>query len=349
MVDELAHKPAPAEPNVCRDTRDPNPAPAEPNVCRETPESYPAPTKPTDDALAHHTFSILVADAGRRVDDYLASQLGWLSRIRIARLISDGHCLVNGIVARPGKKLAVGDSVEVSEPDGPPTAMTPEPIPLQVVYEDEHVMVVVKPAGMLVHPTIGVKRGTLANGLVYHLNRDLSGVTGGAVIRPGIVHRLDKATSGLMVVAKTPRALSVLSKHFRRKLVKKRYLALVNGRIVDEEKLISAPIGRDPDRRPHWGVMEAGKPSETRLRVLERRDGATFVELEPITGRTNQLRIHCAFLGHPILGDSLYGPGMEEHDNGQTASPRLFLHACKLGFHHPQSGEWIEVEDLVNW
>ena len=318
----------------------------------------------SDDGTAHHTFLISQDDAGRRLDDYLASQLGWLSRIRIARLIADGHCRINGVVARPGKKLAAADSVEMSEPEGPPTAMTPEPIPLQVVYEDEHLIVVVKPAGMLVHPTIGVKRGTLANGLVYHFNKDLySGLSGatngdgrdgaartGVVIRPGIVHRLDKATSGLMVVAKTPRALSGLSKHFRRKLVKKRYLALLHGRIGEADRLISAPIGRDPDRRPHWGVMEAGKPSETRLRVQEHRDGATLVELEPITGRTNQLRIHCAFIGHPVLGDSLYGAGMEEPGGQQPVPlPRLFLHACKLGFHHPQSGEWMEVEDLVNW
>jgi 23S rRNA pseudouridine1911/1915/1917 synthase len=321
-------------------------------------QSLPA----TNHSTVHHSFLVSQDEAGSRLDEYLASQVGWLSRIRIGRLIAEGNCLVNGIAGRPGKKLAGGDSIEMSEPDGPPTAMTPEPIPLDIVHEDEHLMVVVKPAGMLVHPTIGVKLGTLANGLVYHLNRDLySGLSGAAngynrdaavhmrsVIRPGIVHRLDKATSGLMVIAKTPHALSVLSKHFRRKLVKKRYLALLHGRIREASRVISAPIGRDPDRRPHWGVLDGGKASETRLEVLDRREDMTLVELEPVTGRTNQLRIHCALIGHPIVGDLLYGPGMKENDKEQPA-PRLFLHACKLGFHHPKNGEWMEMTNWVNW
>jgi 23S rRNA pseudouridine1911/1915/1917 synthase len=327
-------------------------------------QSLPAINRST----AHHSFWVSEEEAGSRLDEYLASQLGWLSRIRISRLLAEGNCLVNGIAGRPGKKLAAGDSIEMTKPEGPPTAMTPEPIPLDIVHEDEHLMVIVKPAGMLVHPTIGVKLGTLANGLVYHLNRDLYSripvVTNGDnrdaavylryVIRPGIVHRLDKATSGLMVIAKTPHALSVLSKHFRRKLVKKRYLALLHGRIGEASRVISAPIGRDPDRRPHWGVLEGGKESETRLQVLDRREDTTLVELEPVTGRTNQLRIHCAFIGHPIVGDSLFGAeaGLEEpHAGCENPGPatRLFLHACKLGFHHPEIGEWMEVENLVNW
>ena len=327
-------------------------------------QSLPAINRST----AHHSFLVSQDKAGSRLDEYLASQLVWLSRIRIGRLIAEGNCLVNGVAGRPGKKLAGGDSIEMTEPEGPPTAMTPEPIPLDIVNEDEHLMVVVKPAGMLVHPTIGVKLGTLANGLVYHLNRDLySGMSGAtnrdnrdaavytrSVIRPGIVHRLDKATSGLMVIAKTPHALSVLSKHFRRKLVKKRYLALLHGRIGEASRVISAPIGRDPDRRPHWGVLEGGKESETRLQVLDRREDTTLVELEPVTGRTNQLRIHCAFIGHSIVGDPLYGAvyGQQPSDHRDEVldpPPRLFLHAYKLGFHHPQSGEWMELENSVIW
>src|SRR5215813_1104304 len=177
------------------------------------------------DGVARHLFRVSEVDAGNRLDDYLAYEIGWLSRIRIGTLIASGHCLVNGVPARPGKKMLAGDSVELTEPDGPPTAMTPEPIRLEILYEDAHLLVVVKPAGMLVHPTIAVKRGTLANGLVYHLNRDLfsrlpgerdgdggnaAAERAGSIIRPGIVHRLDKATSGLMLIAKTPQALSVL-------------------------------------------------------------------------------------------------------------------------------------------
>jgi 23S rRNA pseudouridine1911/1915/1917 synthase len=311
-------------------------------------------------STAHHSFLVSEDEAGSRLDEYLASQLGWLSRIRIGRLIAEGNCLVNGVAGRPGKKLAAGDSIEMTEPEGPPTAMTPEPIPLDIVHEDEHLMVIVKPAGMLVHPTIGVKLGTLANGLVYHLNRDLYSripvVTNGdnrhaavcmrSVIRPGIVHRLDKATSGLMVIAKTPHALSVLSKHFRRKLVKKRYLALLHGRIGEASRVISAPIGRDPDRRPHWGILEGGKESETRLQVLDRREDRTLVELEPVTGRTNQLRIHCAFIGHPIVGDLLYETSPAAMGSTETKvrlmdCDRLFLHASELAFRHPEKGGWL--------
>jgi 23S rRNA pseudouridine1911/1915/1917 synthase len=321
------------------------------------------------DGVARHLFRVSEVDAGNRLDDYLASEIGWLSRIRIGTLIASGHCLVNGVPARPGKKMLAGDSVELTEPDGPPTAMTPEPMRLEILHEDAHLLVVVKPAGMLVHPTIAVKRGTLANGLVYHLNRDLfsrlpgerdgdggnaAAERAGSIIRPGIVHRLDKATSGLMLIAKTPQALSVLSSHFRRKLVQKRYLALVRGRIGEDTRVILAPIGRDPDRRPQWGVLPEGKPSETRLRVLDRRADATLVELEPVTGRTNQLRIHCAFIGHPIVGDFWYGAcagsgtlGADQEEN--RVGSTLFLHAWRLGFHHPAGGEWMDFENSVTW
>ena len=154
-----------------------------------------------------------------------------------------------------------------------------------------------------------------------------------SVVRPGIVHRLDRDTSGLMVVAKTQRALSILSRHFNRRLVRKRYIALVEGRILADEGAISAPIGRDPDHKPHWRVMDDGKAAETRFRVLERRGDITMVELEPVTGRTNQLRIHCAWAGHAILGDRLYSNAPAE---------RLCLHASELAFHHPAGGEWME-------
>jgi 23S rRNA pseudouridine1911/1915/1917 synthase len=288
------------------------------------------------------TFQITSEESGRRLDEFLASRLGGLSRMRINNLLARGTCLVNGIDAPPGYHLATGDLVEFTIDEAVSTSMRPEPIPLEIIHEDEHIVVLVKPPGMLVHPTKGVKGGTLANALTYHLNRDfydglLESGTGEAaldLVRPGLVHRLDRATSGLMVVARTPRALAVLSRHFHRRLVEKRYLAVVRGRVPESAGSIEAPIGRDPDRRPQWGVTESGKPSLTRFRVLDRGPCATLVELEPVTGRTNQLRIHCAHAGHPIVGDELYG-------QGQSAA-RLCLHAWRLAFHHPAGGEWLE-------
>lgn len=290
--------------------------------------------------------------AGGRLDEFLASELVGLSRMRIANLIAAGACLVNSREARSGYHLRPRDLIEITITDGPPTSMDPEPIPLEILYEDSHLLVVVKPSGMLVHPTRSVKRGTLANALAYHLNfkSEISDIK--SVVRPGIVHRLDRDTSGLMVIAKTQRALSILSRHFGRRLVRKRYVALVEGRMSADEGAISAPIGRDPDHKPHWRVMDDGKAAETRFRVLERRSDITMVELEPVTGRTNQLRIHCAWAGHAILGDRLYGGGQGKENlryqirdlklQIPDSSIRLCLHAAELAFHHPAGGEWLE-------
>lgn len=344
-------------------------------------------------------FNIEQPDAGQRLDEFFAARFGSLSRMRIANLIEAGACLVNGAVGRAGYRILTGDSVEVSFDEGAPTAMSPEPIPLEIIHEDEHVIVVVKPAGMLVHPTMSVKTGTLANALTYHLNQEFYASSGFRVpgsgfepglanhqldpnfepetrnpepwmrmpvhgqphslIRPGMVHRLDRATSGLIVIAKSPRALTVLSRHFRKRLVEKRYLALVRGNVEEEAGSISAPIDRDADQRPRWRVMESGKSAETRFKVLERMGRATLLELEPVTGRTNQLRIHCAHILHPIIGDEMQGncesriadcesedtslriEDQSEIRNSQSAI-RLCLHASRLAFHHPAGGEWME-------
>jgi 23S rRNA pseudouridine1911/1915/1917 synthase len=290
------------------------------------------------------------ADAeGRRLDEFLAERLYRLSRMRIAGLVAAGACAINGEASGAGRKLRAGDVVEVSAGDDVPNSMTPEPLPLDIVHEDAHLLVVNKPAGMLAHPTRGVKSGTLANALVYHLNRELleravaetERPTNTKLIpqpsshiepfvRPGLVHRLDRATSGLMVVAKTQKALSRLSRHFHRRLVEKRYLAVLHGRVVQDELTIRAPIGRVAESHPAWGVSAEGKPAETRLRVLERRGAFTLAELEPVTGRTNQLRIHCAHAGHAIAGDEWYAA---DH------LPRLCLHAARLAFRHPADNE----------
>lgn len=276
---------------------------------------------------------------GRRLDEFLAARLHGLSRMRIAGLVAAGACAVNGGAAPAGRRLAAGDVVEVAAEVGEvPNAMTPEPLPLEVVYEDAHLAVVNKPAGMLAHPTRGVKTGTLANALAYHFNRRLldGGDAGAAFARPGLVHRLDRATSGLMVVAKTQGALSRLSRHFHRRLVEKRYLAVVHGRVERDGLVVNAPIGRVAAAHPWWGVSaEAGKPAETRLRVVERRGALTLVELEPVTGRTNQLRIHCAHAGHPIAGDEWYA---------RDAWPRLCLHAARLAFRHPSDNRALAFD-----
>ena len=287
-------------------------------------------------------FSVEDEGSGRRLDDFLAERLTGLSRMHIAGLLARGACRVNGEAAHAGRRVRAGDLVEVESAGGVPNSMTPEPVPLEVVSEDEHLMVVVKPSGVLVHPTLGVKRGTLANALSYHLNRELIDESradgnpipsGAAFVRPGIVHRLDRDTSGLMVVAKTQGALSRLTQHFQRRLVEKRYVAVVGGLLEEDEMTIDAPVGRAEGERPPWRVMESGKPAETRLRVSGRGSRRTLVGLEPLTGRTNQLRIHCAHVGHAIAGDVLYAG--EPH-------ARLCLHAARLAFRHPATNEWVE-------
>ncbi|MFY9608611.1 MAG: RluA family pseudouridine synthase [Blastocatellia bacterium] len=351
---------------------------------------------------AVRSFQASDADAGQRLDEFLAARVGDLSRMRIANLIASGESTVNGEVARAGLRVAAGDSIALAVEAGAPNSMSPDEIPLEILFEDEHLIVLVKPAGMLVHPTLSVKRGTLANALAHHLNKGpgfrVPGSGGEdaeppetktrnsepvatarmetrALVRPGMVHRLDRATSGVMVVAKTQRALSVLSRHFHKRLVEKRYLALVHGNISEDDGTIIAPIGRDEDRRPRWWVMESGKHAETRFCVRERLGGATLVELEPVTGRTNQLRIHCAYYGYPIVGDEPYEAVVsgqwsvvsEEprvHDvptiSGEATDhwplttdhcsspptghrpPRMCLHAYSLAFHHPADGQWLE-------
>jgi 23S rRNA pseudouridine1911/1915/1917 synthase len=289
-------------------------------------------------------FLVNEQHAGQRLDYFLAERLSWLSRMRIGRAVAEGDCLLNDSPARVGTKLRSGDTIRINLSESPITAMTAEEIPLQVIYEDDDLLVIDKAAGMLVHPTRGVKGGTLANALAYHFNnrndlpQPLDGIWSdveppAGIVRPGLVHRLDRATSGLMVVAKNQRALSILSRHFHKKLVQKRYIAVLDGTLGDSDITITAPIGRDEAGPPFWRVMEAGRYAETRLRLLSNGNGAAMVELEPVTGRTNQLRIHCAHIGHPIKGDDWYGGG---------PANRLCLHAARLAFNHPSGGAWMD-------
>ena len=298
-----------------------------------------------------------------RLEDFLFDRYPNLSRMYLREIVRDGGCEVNGIVENIGRRLRGGDFIEIHLDPSRQTAMRPEKIPLDILFEDSHLIVVNKRAGMLVHPTHRDKNGTLLNALAYHLNSEQgmrnaefemetgsvtnydlnetarSGPTSSVphpalldvrstYVRPGLVHRLDKETSGLIVVAKSVAVHRKLARQFQKKLVEKRYLALVEGVIKTDDGLIEETIGRYADEK-RWDVKHDGKHSTSRFRVLERKTDTTLLELEPVTGRTNQLRIHCASIGHPIVGDKSRGG----RDFG-----RLCLHAWRLGFRHPISG-----------
>jgi 23S rRNA pseudouridine1911/1915/1917 synthase len=267
----------------------------------------------------------------KRVDEFLFNKFDSLSKMYLRDVIKAEKCEVNGFTANSGVVLKTNDFVEIHVDLERETAMRPQQMPLEIVFEDQHIVIINKPSGLLVHPTHREKNGTLLNGLAYYLNQEKLDYE---VIRPGLVHRLDKQTSGLLVVTKTQRSLKTLTNHFKRKLVRKRYLALVEGVVEENEGKIVAPIGRFAEEKI-WIVKEDGKHAETRFWVNERLFDKTLLELEPVTGRTNQLRIHCAHVGHPIVGDVKYGA--KEH-------MRLCLHAFRLGFHHPNSNVWTEFE-----
>ncbi len=297
--------------------------------------------------MTRFEFQVEANFAKTRLEDYLCEKFPHLSKMYLRELIKEAKCEVNGIAENRGRKLRLGDFIEIEADLQRETAMMPQAIPLEIVFEDEEIIVIHKPAGMLVHPTHRDKNGTLLNALSYHLNSRFQipnskleerGSTNleSKVVRPGLIHRLDKQTSGLMVVAKTARAHRILAAHFQKKRVEKKYLALVEGIVEADSGTIVAPIGRFAEIK-YWNVKEDGKHSETRFRVKKRDADSTLLELEPVTGRTNQLRIHCAFIGHPIVGDTARG-GREFR--------RLCLHAYKLSFWHPNGNERMEFEQF---
>jgi 23S rRNA pseudouridine1911/1915/1917 synthase len=291
---------------------------------------------------------------GDRLDRWLVRRLPEHSRNTIQRWIKDGAVLVNGNPARANYRVTAGDTIQMKLPDAPlTTTHQPEEIPLTILYEDHDLVVVDKPAGLVVHPAPGHAGGTLVNAILHHIP-DLNGIAG--ELRPGIVHRLDKDTSGVMVVAKDEAALRYLQAQFKSRKVEKRYIALVEGKIDEENGRIAAPIGRDPRNRKRMAVIATEKtnattsrPATTEFEVLARysvplhndlgHGSFTLVQAHPITGRTHQIRVHFAWRGHPLVGDPIYGL---KHQRLQA--PRLFLHAARLGFVLPSSGKWIEFE-----
>lgn len=286
-------------------------------------------------------FIVDAADAGRRLDVFLAHASG-LSRARVQDLIERGAVLVGGHPQKPRHVLRTGERVAVTVPDPEPLALTPEPIPLEILYEDEDLLVLNKPAGLVVHPGAGRATGTLVHALLAHC-RDLPGI--GGVERPGIVHRLDRETSGVMVVAKSETAHASLSVQFKNRVVRKRYLALVQGAVRQEAGRIEAAIGRREHDRKRMGVRaRGGREARTAYRVLRRLPDMTLIEASLETGRTHQIRVHLAHIGHPVIGDAVYAGrrGRQFAASGGSRPGRQMLHAWRLGFRHPRTDAWLE-------
>ena len=292
-------------------------------------------------------FVVEPGDTGLRLDRWLASRLPALSRSRLQSLIEDAHVTVAGKPRKAAYRLHGGDRVRVTIPPLRPEALTPERIPLTVIFEDDDVLVVDKPAGMVVHPGAGRPSGTLAAALLVHAP-SVAGVGGPG--RPGIVHRLDKGTSGLLVVAKSQRAYVALVRQFASRSVSRRYLAVVHGEVKEPAGAIDAPIGRHPRDRVRMTVLSGGrgKAAVTRFTVLERFRDFTYLEARLGTGRTHQIRVHLAFIGHPVVGDPTYRrrstPPIEDRQvlalvEGLSG---VALHATALGFVHPATGEPLE-------
>jgi 23S rRNA pseudouridine1911/1915/1917 synthase len=294
-----------------------------------------------------HNFKIASDHAGLRLDAYLASQIEGWSRARLQRLIENEDVLVNGKASKPSYKLRENDEIEVELIAPAVDAFLPENIPIEIVYEDDTLVVVNKPAGLVVHPAAGIPSGTLANALAYHFQQLPDGGTG---VRPGLVHRLDRDTSGLLVVAKTESALENLSDQFRDRTVFKQYVALVHGRVLSDSGKIDQPLGRDPSNRTRMAVVRSGRNALTLYRVRRGFDRFTLLDVELKTGRTHQIRVHFAWLKHPVVGDETYGGGRDNTiQNAQLRARvrslnRQFLHAEKLAFTHPNTGEWVKFE-----
>ena len=286
-------------------------------------------------------------DAGARLDSYLAGHISDWSRARIQRLIEDGDVLVNTKTVKSSLKLRLNDEIEVDLAPRSFAAFAPEPIPIEVVFEDDDLVVVNKPAGLVVHPGAGMASGTLANALAYHFEQ-LSGRAGAT--RPGLVHRLDKDTSGLIVVAKKEDVHESLANQFRDREVFKSYVALAHGRVATDSGRIEEPLARDPRHRTRMAVVRGGRPALSLYRVRKRYDRFTLLDMEIKSGRTHQIRVHLQWLKHPVVGDETYGDGRDKTiQNALIRSAiaklgRLFLHAEQLGFRHPRTGESLRFK-----
>lgn len=273
-----------------------------------------------------------------RIDKLLSDVNPERSRSQIQTWIAEGYVKVNDRQVKANYKCEEGDIIEWQIPEVKALEIEAENIPLDVIYEDSDLLVVNKPRGMVVHPSVGHGSGTLVNALLYHCN-DLSGING--VERPGIVHRIDKDTSGLLIVAKHDQAHIGLSEQLANREVERKYIALVHGEIPHETGIIDAPIGRDPKNRQRMAVVDNGKLAVTNFQVLKHFPDYSFIECELETGRTHQIRVHMRYIGYPLVGDPLYGPRKTIDLGGQA------LHAKKVGFTHPISGKWMQFESEI--
>jgi 23S rRNA pseudouridine1911/1915/1917 synthase len=279
-------------------------------------------------------YSFMADTTGIRLDKFVVEKCPGLSRTHAQALIDDGFITVNGVHAKASLKLNAGDKVDVVIPPESPGALAPEAIPLKIIYEDSDLLVVDKQAGMAVHPAPGHPGHTLVNAVLNYLP-GLSGYND--ALRPGIVHRLDKDTSGLIIVAKNRLAQANLSDQFKSRSVSKTYLVLVRGRLTPETGIIEADIGRDPRQRQRMAVVTKGRKARTDYRIVRYIGNYSLLEIKPETGRTHQIRVHLAAIGFPVVGDATYG----------VTSPhvsRQFLHAHKLGFRLPSTGQFVELE-----
>jgi 23S rRNA pseudouridine1911/1915/1917 synthase len=280
------------------------------------------------------TTELIVEIDGERLDVFVARRLPSLTRSRVQRLIDDGAVTVAGARAKASLRLEAGQRVSVEVPPPAPARAAPEPIALDVIFEDGDVLAVNKPPGMTVHPAGGHTSGTLVNAILAHCD-DLSGI--GGVMRPGIVHRLDRDTSGVILVAKNDAAHQALARQLKERTIAKVYLALVEGTPKPAEGVIDAPVARDPVHRERMAVVTRGREAVTAYRVVERFKGVSLVEARPKTGRTHQIRVHLAAIGHPIAGDRVYG-------KRSAVVARQFLHALRIAFDHPRTGERMTLE-----
>ncbi len=271
---------------------------------------------------------------GERLDAFLADMMAELSRTAIKELITSGQVWVDGQIRKPSYRLKEGEEVLIDLPEARPVSIEPQDLPLEIIYQDQDIAVVNKPKGMVVHPAHGNWDHTMVNALLYHI-KDLSGING--QLRPGIVHRLDKDTSGVMVVAKHDQAHRSLAEQIKEHSMKREYQALVHGIIKENLGTIEAPIGRSRTDRKKMAVTKDGKPAISRYRVLERFHNYSLVQVSLLTGRTHQIRVHFSYIKHPVVGDPVYGPAKQHLELDSQA-----LHACILGFRHPRTDEYME-------
>lgn len=286
--------------------------------------------------MKQDTFELEAEYEGERLDKYLSILYPEQSRSFFQKLIKDGHVLVNDTPEKANYRLRVEDLISVTIPDAVETPILPENIPLDILYEDDDLLIVNKPKGMVVHPSAGHYTGTLVNAIMYHCKDSLSGING--EIRPGIVHRIDMDTTGSLIVCKNDESHIFIAEQIKEHSVTRKYRGIVYGGVSDDEGTIDAPIGRHPTDRKKMAIVPNGKPAVTHYRVLQRFERYTYMEFQLETGRTHQIRVHMASIGHPLLGDAVYSSGKSPyHLQGQT------LHAMTIGFIHPATREYLEI------